>query len=320
MKVLVIQQRMGIGDMIIFLPYIHAISKKFQSKVSLLVKKNSKAEELCEDDDHIEEIINLDINKNNFGKHTGFSGFFKLLKEIKEKKFDKIFIFNSSVRYLLLAKLAGIKSINQYPLFLKKNNLVLTAKELIKKSIKENISTQPILYLDHNKIENVKNKYKFEKNFKHICIGFSASGPTKRWSIENYIKLAEILNKNKLCKFYLAGGRNDEILFNKFLNSSVSNICVSFKDLSISETLPIIKNCDIYIGNDTGWLHIASALNKKCLALFVDSPVQAYGKYSANISVVVPEGETEETTTHNTLGKEKINFEKVLKKSLELLN
>lgn len=320
MKVLVIQQRMGIGDMIIFLPYIHAISKKFQSKVSLLVKKNSKAEELCEDDDHIEEIINLDINKNNFGKHTGFSGFFKLLKEIKEKKFDKIFIFNSSVRYLLLAKLAGIKSINQYPLFLKKNNLVLTAKELIKKSIKENISTQPILYLDHNKIENVKNKYKFEKNFKHICIGFSASGPTKRWSIENYIKLAEILNKNKLCKFYLAGGQNDEILFNKFLNSSVSNICVSFKDLSISETLPIIKNCDIYIGNDTGWLHIASALNKKCLALFVDSPVQAYGKYSANISVVVPEGETEETTTHNTLGKEKIDFEKVLKKSLELLN
>ncbi len=84
--------------------------------------------------------------------------------------------------------------------------------------------------------------------------------------------------------------------------------------------MPIIKNCDIYIGNDTGWLHIASALNKKCLALFVVSPVQAYGIYSTNISIVVREGETEETTTHNTLGKEKINFEKVLKKSLELLN
>ena len=56
------------------------------------------------------------------------------------------------------------------------------------------------------------------------------------------------------------------------------------------------------------------------MALFVDSPVQAYGKYSTNISIVVPEGETEETTTHNTLGKEKIDFEKVLKKSLELLN
>jgi heptosyltransferase II len=320
MKVLVIQQRMGIGDMIIFLPYIHAISKKFQSKVSLLVKKNSKAKELCADDIHIGEIINLEIDKNNFGKHAGLKGFFRLLKEIKEKKFDIIFIFNSSVRYLLLAKLAGIKSINQYPLFLKKNNIVLTAKRLIEKSIQENISTQPVLFLNKNKIQDARNKYKFDNNFKHICIGFSASGPTKRWSIENYIKLAENINKKKPCKFYLAGGQYDQELFKKFLNSSISNSCVVFKNLSIFETLPIIKNCDIYIGNDTGWLHIASALDKKCVALFMDSPVQAYGKYSENISVIVPEGETEETTTHNTLGKEKISFDKVLNKSLELLN
>ena len=76
----------------------------------------------------------------------------------------------------------------------------------------------------------------------------------------------------------------------------------------------------MYIGNDTGWLHIASALNKKCVALFMDSPVLAYGKYSKNIFVIVPEGETEETTSHNTLGKERISFDKVLNKSLELLN
>ena len=320
MKVLVIQQRMGIGDMIIFLPYIHAISKKFQSKVSLLVKKNSKAKELCGDDKHIGEIMNLDINKNNFGKHAGWTGFFNLLKEIKEKKFDKIFIFNSSLKYLLLAKLAGIKSINQYPLFLKKNNIVLTAKKLIQDSLQEDISTQPILCLNQDKIENAKKKYKFDNSAKHICLGFSASGPTKRWSVENYIKLAERISKKKLCKFYLAGGQNDEELFQKFLNSSIADNCISFKDLSISETLPIIKNCDIYIGNDTGWLHISSALNKKCVALFMDSPVQAYGKYSKNISVIIPEGETEETTTHDSLGKEKISFDEVLNKSIDLLN
>jgi heptosyltransferase-2 len=320
MKVLVIQQRLGIGDMIIFLPYIHAISKKIQSKVSLLVKKNSKAEDLCADDECIEEIINLDINKNNLGRHNGLIGFFRLVKEIKKKKFDKIFIFNGSFRFLLLAKLAGIKSIYQYPLFVRKDNIVLTAKKFTEKFTEENISTQPNLYINQKKIENIKNKYTFDNNFKHICIGFSASGPTKRWSIEKYIKLAEDINKNKPCKFYLAGGQNDEDLFKKFLSSSIASSCISFKDLSISETLPIIKNCDIYIGNDTGWLHITSALNKKCLALFMDSPAQAYGKYSKNISIIVPEGETEETTTHDTLGESKISFEKVLSKSIEILN
>ena len=319
MKILVIQQRMGIGDMIIFLPYIHAISKKFQSKVSLLVKKNSKAEDLCVDDTHIDEIINLDINKDSSGNHNGWKGFLRLLREIKNKKFDKIFIFNSSIKYLLLAKLAGIKSIYQYPLFLTKNNIVFTAKELIQNSIQENISTQPILHLSQDKIKNAKNKYKFDNNFKHICFGFSASGPTKRWPIEKYIKLAENINKIRPCKFYLAGGKNDEELFTQFQNSSIASNCISFKNLSILKTLPIIKNCDMYIGNDTGWLHIASALDKKCVALFMDTPVKAYGKYSKNISVIVPEGETEETTTHDTLGKDKINFEEVLNKSLETL-
>ena len=52
----------------------------------------------------------------------------------------------------------------------------------------------------------------------------------------------------------------------------------------------------------------------------MDSPVQAYGKYSNNINVIIPEGETEETTTHNTLGAKKISFEKVFEKSIELLN
>ena len=40
MKILIIQQRYGIGDMVIFLPYIHAISKKFNTKKS----KNLKSE------------------------------------------------------------------------------------------------------------------------------------------------------------------------------------------------------------------------------------------------------------------------------------
>ena len=44
MKILAVQNRMGIGDTVIFLPYIKAISKKFNTPVSLLVKKNSKAD------------------------------------------------------------------------------------------------------------------------------------------------------------------------------------------------------------------------------------------------------------------------------------
>ena len=51
----------------------------------------------------------------------------------------------------------------------------------------------------------------------------------------------------------------------------------------------------------------------------MDSPVQAYGKYSKNIEIIVPKGESEETTTHDTLGADKISFDEVLYKSIKLL-
>ena len=318
MKVLVIQPKIGMGDMVIYLPYIHAISKKYQTAVSILVKKNSRANHLLAEDKHIKEILILDRAKNNSGTHDGLSGFFKLGKDLKLKKFDKVFIFSSSLRYLLISKIARIKSISQYPLFRKKDNIVTSAKIFTEHELGSIISTQPILQLNKDKIE--KSKSKFAKEFKHICLGISASGPTKRWSIKNYIKLCEKINEIVPSKFYIAAGKNDKELIHEIFNSNIKDMCTSFKELKIRETLPIIKNCDLYIGNDTGWLHISSALNLKCLALFMDSPVQAYGKYSENIEIIVPEGETEETTTHDTLGADNISFDKVYDKCIELLS
>jgi heptosyltransferase-2 len=318
MKVLVIQPKIGMGDMVIYLPYIHAISKKYKTAVSILVKENSRAKQLLAEDKHIKEILILDRTKNNSGTHDGFLGFFKLSRDLKLKEFDKVFIFNSSLRYLLISKIAAIKNISQYPLFRKKDNIVTSAKIFTENELGDIVSTQPELKISDNKVNEVKQK--FSKEFKHICLGISASGPTKRWNIKNFIKLCTNINARTPSKFYLAAGNNDKDLIDQFLNSELSNNCVSFKDLKINETLPIIKNCNVYIGNDTGWLHISSALGVKCLALFMDSPVQAYGKYSKNIEVIVPEGETEETTTHDTLGADKISFEKVFNNSIKLLN
>ena len=306
MKILIIQQRYGIGDMVIFLPYIHAISKKFGIPVSLLSKKSSKAIDILGEDKHIGEIITLDKEKDGLG------GFFKLSKELKKRNFDKVFIFNSSLRYNLIAKFSGIKSIHQYPLFVSKDNIVHSAKVFTENVIGETVSTEPNL-----KIEDTQNNY--DKNFKHICLGISASGPTKRWDVKNYIKLCKELKKNANCKFYIAAGKNDINLINELKNSDELNNCVSFENLKIKETLPIIKNCDCYIGSDTGFEHLSLALGIKALTLFMDSPVMAYGRYSSRMVTIEPEGEND-STTHDTLGKDKISFDSVLSEAIKLLN
>ena len=82
MKILAIQNRMGIGDTVIFLPYIKAISQKFNSPISLLVKESSKADQYLNDTDYINEIIILDRNKNSKGVHDGILGSLNLIKEL----------------------------------------------------------------------------------------------------------------------------------------------------------------------------------------------------------------------------------------------
>ncbi len=216
------------------------------------------------------------------------------------------------MRYNLIARLASIKSIYQYPLFRSKDNIVHSAKIFTESITNGIVSTEPNLIIK-------KADKNIDKNFKHICLGMSASGPTKRWNINNYIRLAEEMAKKTKCKFYIAGGEKDLDLINKFKNSDVGKNCVSFEKLSIKETLPVIKNCDLYIGNDTGWAHIAVALKVRALTLFMDSPVMAYGRYSSRMITVEPEGE-KDSTTHDTLGKDKISYDEVLTKTLELIN
>ena len=120
MKILAVQNRMGIGDTVIFLPFIKAVSKKFDSPVSLLVKQSSKADQYLYQTDYIDKIIFLKRDKLSNYKHGGLLGSLNLIKDIKKYNFDKIIIFNSSLRYNLIAKLAGISGIYQYPLFQKK--------------------------------------------------------------------------------------------------------------------------------------------------------------------------------------------------------
>ena len=92
---------------------------------------------------------------------------------------------------------------------------------------------------------------------------------------------------------------------------------VYLNHLSIKETLPIIKCCNLSICNDSSFSHLSAALGIKTITLMADTPL-IYGNYSSNMFPILPDGE--DTVTHNTLGKEKINPEKIFDKIIEINN
>jgi len=84
MRILAVQNRMGIGDTVIFLPFIKALSKKYNSPISILVKESSKAKQYLYQTNYIDKILLLERDNNN-NYHGGLFGTIKLINYIKKK-------------------------------------------------------------------------------------------------------------------------------------------------------------------------------------------------------------------------------------------
>ena len=313
MKILAIQNRMGIGDMVIFLPYIEAVAKEYNCQVTLLVKENSKAEHLIKDNKYINEIIILKRDQTKKGFHDGLNGFFRLVSDIKKYQFDKVLIFNSSLRYKLVCKFAGINDIYQYPLFKKKNqHIIEAANKLLKNNFNLEIKSDPVIDVKDENVQKIKLKFNFSDEVKNILLGIGGSGPTKRIPPKIFVEFMNLCLKNFKCRFFLAtGNKNEEIEIMNEILSYHKNLCTPLNELSISETLPIIKNCNIAICNDSSFSHLSAGLGKQTIVLMSDTPL-IYGSYSSKMHPLIPDGV--EKVTHGTEGKERINPLKIFEK------
>ena len=204
MKILAVQSRMGIGDTVIFLPFIKALSKKFNSPISILVKENSKANQYLHQTKYIDKILILERDNKTNNRHGGFFGIFKLANDLKKYKFDKIFIFNSSLRFNLVAKISGIPQIYQYPLFAKnKQHIIEAPKKFLKENLDLDINEDPEVQIDNDSISKAAQKFQIDKNTTNILLGIGGSGPTKRIPAKTFLSVIDKISNIKIADFFL---------------------------------------------------------------------------------------------------------------------
>jgi heptosyltransferase-2 len=300
-KGLIIQTRPGVGDLCMFLPYIQQIKKHNKDfAFTLVTKKRTAAKQILKYDQSINQIVYLEDETIATTK-SKINNFFKLLNFIKKNNFSKIYIMHFSIFWFLLAKISGIKNIYKYGILKKNVDIHLNALEQNKRWLQDpNLSSQTkIVYPQNN-----------SKNNNQIIIGIGSSGPTKKWPIENYIELIKKIN-DKNIKFYLAGGNNEieNQIANKIINEIKENRIESLCSLSIEEIMPIINSSKLYIGNDTGFMHLSAGLNIPAIGLFGDTPL-SYAKYNKNIFPIIPENF--KTVGHGSMAMNQITISQVL--------
>ena len=278
----------GLGANLLHLSYCHEIAKKFGPIT--LITLNPKLKEVLTDDPNIKDIIYL----NEF--HKKFFDIFNLSSFLKNLNLDNLFIFYPSLRYFLSAKIAGIKNIYSYPLFVKKNlHLVKAAKKFTEKSLNiKDCPTETQIIVNKKKIEKFKND-----NKKNIILGIGSSGPTTKWGYKNYIELIKELNKNNNFYFYLLCGPNENDDAEKIIQEIGKSYCRSLSNKSISEVKNYILLSDLYIGNDSFGHHISSQMGKPSFIILLDTP-RAYSDYSINQNRILPPNINIDEISHNS--------------------
>ena len=202
----------------------------------------------------------------------------------------------------------------------KYQHVIHAAQNFLKIKLDLNLDRYPKININDEKIIISKNKFKIRKEKINILLGIGGSGPTKRIPSKTFIEFIRLVSsKLNNCRFFLATGKNTEEqkILEEILNSKFNKQCTALDSLNLKEILPIIKSCNVAICNDSSFSHLSAALDIPTIVLMADTPL-LYGNYSPMMFPIIPDGE--KTVTHDTLGKNKINKNKILEKFEGILN
>jgi heptosyltransferase-2 len=96
-------------------------------------------------------------------------------------------------------------------------------------------------------------------------------GPAKRWPPPRFIAAAKEIQKRTKCFWVVLGGKGDLILANEIqsaISTNQSDAVSLAGQTSLRELCAIIKQCRVLLTNDTGPMHIATALGTPVVVPF----------------------------------------------------
>lgn len=144
--------------------------------------------------------------------------------------------------------------------------------------------------------------------------GTSGFDLARRWEPERFGELARKLNTERGIRTVVTWGPGEKELAEHVVQSSGGHARLSFESHSLLDLAELYRSARIYIGCDTGPMHIATAVGLPSVVLFGSGNPAAYGPRSPGSRIIA----------HYTNGQlrpmSEISVEEVFQASLAILN
>jgi len=291
-KNILIVEMQGFGDVIAVFPTAEALRARFpEARLTLISQK--VAAELFNGLSLFDEIIPLGVNKTKLG----MIDFIRSLPKLRRNEYDLFIVPSWSLRHTSVSLLVrskarvgylhdhslqmlyhndyrveakGIRSIKGIVTYFKEEHIITRALKTLAP-----LGIQPEDRQYHIEVSQtdaasilsfLKQNFKLDGNQKFIVIATGGVWKRRTWQLEKWKKLIDKVSQGNTWKFFVIGSKEEQQR-NNFLcdNVRIFNLC---GHLSLTQLPALIKRSHIFIGVDSGPMHLAAALGKPVIALF----------------------------------------------------
>ena len=260
-----------IGDVILTTPAIHALRLRYpQSKISILI--SSSTVDLVHGNPDIDEIL-VDDRK---GRHQGFKGFWRLVSEVRARRFDTVINFHTKRRTNALCALAGIPRrigygnnkwgflLNERVFDERPRGLKHEAQyclDLLKTIGVEGGELRPLIPVQAD-AEQWAEKFfaRFnvgDPDFKFVVVHPGASCPTRRWPVEYFAQVISRMDDRRRTFFIVIGTFDQrDLVLSLWAEAGKDRLIYDLTgQTTLAQIVSLLKRCDLLISNDSGPVH-----------------------------------------------------------------
>lgn len=272
-KILIIRLS-SIGDILLATPLLRLLRRRFvDAQIDFIVKKQFA--DLLRTNPYLSNLVLFDANNKK--------DLFRIRQYIRNTHYDVILDIHKNFRSLYLSSLVHSKVIRYQKYYWKRFFLVNHIGNFYSQVIPvhqrylNTVSRWQItddgagldLMIDQSQTAAVREKVlAFAAGRTLVGMAPSAAFANKRWPWEYYAELGKRLQQEAAVGILLFGNQQDRIItdqIERWLPQSALNLAA---ELTLMETAAAIACVQLFITNDTGPMHIASALKIPTLAIF----------------------------------------------------
>ena len=289
-----------LGDVVLSLPAIKGVRWLWpESHIAVVIK--SELADLLKDDHDINEEIPYETGRGL----KKIRSTFRLAKRLRHKKFDLVLFFPRSFHSALLGFLSDIPERIGYAdegrgilltqtlertEDLLSHHRVYYFMNLLKIFEKDVPFVPPRISIGKETVQWVQQKLKKITRPGTRLIGFNpgaAYGSAKCWLPERYIELGNILVEKFNAQILVFGGEKESKLSARIAKEIINHQGFNLAgQTDVLQLAGLIKYCKLFVTNDTGPMHVATAVGVPVVAIFGPTDQRTTAPYGNNHIVV----------------------------------